>query len=215
MAHFSPAFFDFLRELVDNNNREWFTRNKARYERDVKGPLHAFVAALAPRMADVDPNVAVDDKSVFRIYRDTRFSADKSPYKTHAAAHFPRRADRGVHTPGYYLHLGPDRVYGGGGLWHPEPPALTRIRDAIVASSERWKGVLREVPPLSGESLTRAPRGYPADHPCAEDLRRKDFTTGQTFTESEACGDDFLDQYVDACRRMAPLVGFLSDALGV
>ena len=107
MPIFRPALFDFLRELSQHNDREWFAANKPRFEREVKAPLLAFVEALAPHLARIDPQASCDARSVFRIYRDTRFSADKSPYKTHIGAHFRHSLGGDVHTPGFYLHLEP------------------------------------------------------------------------------------------------------------
>jgi uncharacterized protein (TIGR02453 family) len=213
MPSFSPALFSFLAELAAHNEREWFTTHKARFEADVKAPLLAFVDALAPRLAEIDPDARCDAKSVFRIYRDTRFSADKRPYKTHAAAHFPRAtAEKGPSSPGYYLHLEPGGSFLGAGLWMPDGPALTRIRNAIDTRRATWVAVRDAAGPLGGESLTRVPRGFPADHPLADDLKHKSFTTGIAFTEAEVCAPDFVDRFAAACARVAPFVGFLADA---
>ncbi|MFZ5480919.1 MAG: DUF2461 domain-containing protein [Myxococcota bacterium] len=213
MTHFRPETFAFLRELAAHNDRDWFGANKARYERYVKGVFAAFVVALAPRLAAVDPDARCDAKSLFRIHRDTRFSADKSPYKTHAGAHFPC-GERGVHRPGWYLHVQPGQCFLGAGLWHPEPPTLARIRAAIHAQQPRWAEVKAAIPPMTGESLTRVPRGYDKDHPFADDLRRKDHTTGVTYDEAALCDPGFLDRFVGDCGRVRPLVRFLGDAVG-
>jgi uncharacterized protein (TIGR02453 family) len=215
---FPPALFTFLRELAENNERDWFNANKSRFENDVKAPLHAFVRTLAPRLAAIDPLASCDDKSVFRIYRDTRFSNDKRPYKTNAGLHFPRRSphpsERGPSAPGYYLHLAADECFFGAGLWMPDGPALAGIRAAIDTHRARWIEVRDAAGELRGESLVRVPKGFAADHPLATDLKRKSFTVGGPFSEAEACAEGFLDWFVAGCARTAPFVGFLAEAAG-
>lgn len=208
---FSAALLDFLADLAAHNDRDWFRSQKARYERDVKAPLHAFAAALGPRLAAVDPDARVDARSVFRIHRDTRFSADKSPYKTNAGLHFAS-GEHGVHRPGYYLHLQPGASFFGAGLWHPEAPALAKIRATLDTHRARWIEVRDAVPPLGGDALVRVPRGYAADHPLAEDLRRKDFVVTLTYADAEIVGAGFLDRFVADCARARPLVAFLAEA---
>ncbi len=215
MATFSPAFFDFLTELAANNDRVWFTANKARFERDVKAPLHAFVAALAPKLAAVDPDAVCTDRSVFRIYRDTRFGADKRPYKTHAALQFPRGAGKGPSATGYYLHLEPGGSFFAGGLWAPEPAVAATIRAAIDTHSPRWVAIRDALGGLdAGESLVRIPKGYAADHPLGEDLRRKSFTASVKLTDAEIVAEGLEDRVARECGRLLPLVEFLNDATG-
>ena len=136
--HFAPALFAFLRELRENNNREWFQANKGRYEADVRDPLLRFIADFALPLHELSTHFVADPRpvggSLFRIYRDVRFSKDKSPYKTQAAAHFRHERGKDVHAPGFYLHLEPDDVFAGAGIWHPDMKSLTKIRDAIVAN---------------------------------------------------------------------------------
>lgn len=226
---FTPATFDFLRDLRDHNEKAWFEANRARYEAHGKAPLTAFIEAMGPRLAKVSPHYPVDagprGGAAFRIHRDVRFSKDKSPYKTHLAAQFRHEAMRGplavaVHAPGFYLHIAPegdgemDGVFGGFGTWMPEPDALKAIRGAILADPDRWLAARRGLA-LSGESLKRAPPGVPVDHPCAEDLRRKSFIDVVHFSEEEAVAPDFVDRYAEACLRARPLVGFVCRALGL
>lgn len=210
---FPPALLSFLSDLAANNDRAWFQAQKDRHERDVRAPLLAFSAALAPRMAAVDPDAKVDGKSVFRIHRDTRFSADKSPYKTNAGLHFAS-GEHGVHRPGYYLHLQPGGCFFGAGLWHPEAPALAAIRAAIDTRRARWQEVRAAVPPLGGDTLVRVPRGYAADHPLADDLRRKDFVVSVAYADADVVDAAFLDRFVADCARVRPLVAFLAEAVG-
>lgn len=217
-GHFGPELFAFFRELSVNNERAWFQANKARYEAAVRQPMLRFIADLAPRLAEVAPhyvaNPAPIGGSMFRIHRDTRFSKDKSPYKTRVAARFHHeRAREGVHGPVLYVGLGPDGRQAGGGIWQPEPPALAKIRDAIAYNPDRWRTVLATGIAITGEALTRPPRGYEPGHEFIADIKRKDFLAGVPFTEAEVCAPDFLDRYLDACRTVAPLLDFLAYAL--
>ena len=219
-AHFGPEFFGFLDELRDNNNRDWFQANKERYESDVRDPLLAFVAEFAGPLRKISPHMVADPRptggSIFRIYRDVRFSKDKSPYKTAAAAHFRHEVGKEVHGPGYYLHLEPGSVFVGAGMWHPESATLGKVRDAMVAHPKRWKQAAHDPGfKLDGDSLKRPPKGYDADHPLIEDLKRKDFTVSQSFSQGDAQNDGFIDQYSDFCRRSAPLMEFLTTAVGL
>ena len=219
---FTSALFDFFRELRDNNDRDWFQRNKARYERDVKTPALLFIEAAGPALHRVSRHVVADPRpaggSMFRINRDIRFSSDKSPYKTALGIHFWHDHSRAAPAPGFYLHISPDESFAGGGLHVPDTATLTRIRDAIVADTRAWKRIVDapEFAPMFthyGDSLKRVPSAYPADHPYADHLRRKSFTWHTSFTEAEVCAPDFLDQYVAACRTAGPWMRFLAGAL--
>lgn len=221
---FTPALFDFLRELSAHNERAWFQANKARYERDVRDPALRFVAEVGPALQTISRHVVADPRpvggSLFRINRDVRFSADKSPYKTVVGMSFHH--DRGRHGagPGYYLHLEPDGMsFAGGGVYMPDTPALTQIRDAIVGNTRAWKRVVED-PQLGpaftpmGDVLKRAPQGYDAAHPYVEHLKRKSFVWHTQFDDDAVCAPDFADRYVEACRTAAPLHRFLAQALG-
>lgn len=217
-GHFGLGLFEFLQDLAAHNDRRWFEANRQRYEREVKQPLLRFITDFGPRLRTVSRSFLADPRpvggSMFRIYRDTRFSRDKSPYKTHAAAHF-RHRDGGtdVHAPGFYLHLAPDGSFGGGGLWHPDPAALKKVRDRIVGRPSAWKAVLDGGVAIDGAALKRPPAGYAPDHRFVEDLKRKDLYTMTQFSKGEVSAPDFLDRYVGACRAAAPLVRFLTNAL--
>jgi len=222
--HFSPELFRFLRQLKRNNDREWFKARKADYEAAVRDPLLRFVAALEEPLRAVSPAILVDPRpvggSVFRIHRDTRFAKDKTPYKTHAAAHFRHRAGSDVHAPGLYLHLEPGQVFFGAGIWHPDAPALAAIRAAILDRGAAWKKLtasrsLRAQAELRGESLKRAPKGVDPDHPLIEDLKRKDFTLVGTSSEAEAVAPGFQRRFLRFCRAAAGFNGFLASALGL
>lgn len=152
---------------------------------------------------------------MFRIYRDTRFAKDKSPYKTQASAHFPHTSSgEGAHSPGFYLHLEPGHCFAGAGLWHPDTPALTKIRSAIVQQPKAWQAIRRKLN-IEGESLSRPPKGFDPSHPFIEDLKRKDFVATVLFSESQICIPKFLSDFTSACKKMAPLVEFLTKAEGL
>jgi uncharacterized protein (TIGR02453 family) len=216
-SHFGPKLFKFLRDLAANNNKTWFQENKPRYEDDVKEPLLNFISDFADHLEKISEQFNADPRpnggSMFRIYRDARFAKDKDPYKTHAAAHFRHRVGKDVHAPGFYLHLEPRNCFMGGGIWHPDPPALRKIRDAIVAKPDDWKKVLKSGLVIEGDALTRAPQGYRADHPFVDDLKRKDFFTSIAFSDKEACSADFIKRYAQACKQSAPLIKFLTHAV--
>ena len=218
-AHFTPALFAYLRALKANNTREWFQDNRDRYAADVEAPMLRFIADLAPQLRAISPSIVVDARrsggSMYRIHRDTRFSSDKSPYKTHVAAHFKNeQRKKAPSVPGFYLHLGPGDSMGGGGIYHPDMPTLTRIRRGIVDDTRGWAQVKLTGIEIEGARLTRAPAGFDANHKFIDDLRLKDFYAMTTFTQAHVCADDFLERYVATCRDVAPLVAFLTKALG-
>jgi uncharacterized protein (TIGR02453 family) len=217
-AHFTPDLFRFLEELTANNQREWFLANKERYISAVRDPFLRFIADLSFPLNSISPYAVADPRpsggSLFRIYRDVRFSEDKSPYKTHAAAYFSHaKAGRNVHAPGFYLHLEPRGCFAAAGLWHPDPSTLNRIRNAIVAQPKSWEKVRRSRWKMEGESLSRPPKGYDPDHRFIEDLKRKDFVFSVALAEEQVCGPRFLSDFLGICRKMSPLVEFLTKAL--
>jgi uncharacterized protein (TIGR02453 family) len=218
-ALITPELFRFLRELRQHNERGWFEANKARYLSRVRDPVLAFVEAVGPKLLAISHHVVADPRpsggSLLRIYRDTRFSRDKTPYKTNVGVRFPHLAGKDIHGPGYYLHLAPDEVFMGAGMWHPEPDALHAVREAIVKDPKGWKRAQRSPLTHTRESLRRAPRGFDPDHPLVEDLKRTSFTTGRSFTEKQACSPRFQELFVRACREEAPLMKFLARALGL
>jgi len=213
-----PELFRFLRELERHNDRVWFAAHKQRYLDVVRDPLLRFVADLAPRLAKVSKHVLVDPSpvggSLFRIYRDTRFSKDKRPYKTHAAMAF-HTGDGQTPSPAFYLHLGPGEVFAGAGIWHPDSDTLKRLRDAIVAKPAAWQKAKRACAlDDDGEKLSRPPRGYDAGHPLIEDLKRKSYTTGAPLAEKDACAADFPATFAKVCKQASPLMAFLAQAVG-
>ncbi len=221
--HFNREFFDFLTELKENNSRDWFLANKERYRSVVQEPLLAFISDFAEPLRGISAEFVADPRpsggSMFRIYRDVRFAKDKSPYKTHAAAQFRHRAGRDAHAPGFYVHLEPGNVFVGAGSWHPDREAVEAFRNAIVDNPKGWRAILGS-PGFSkrhrmvGESLMRAPRGFDPGHPLIEDLKRKDFISIEEFSQAKACSAGFIDTVADSFRTAAPLVKFLTKAVG-
>lgn len=215
--------FKFLKDLSANNDREWFNDNRDRYEDSVKFPALAFIAAFSPKLKDISPHFQAIPRaqggSLFRIYRDTRFSKDKSPYKTNTGLHFRHEAGKDAHAPGYYVHLAPGEVFFGAGLWKPDGPTARAIRELIATDSAAWMKVresLDEGPlKLAGESLIRPPRGFDPDHPWIEDLKRKDFIASVALSEKEALAADFQEQVAGLCIAAAPLMRFLCKAVDV
>jgi uncharacterized protein (TIGR02453 family) len=223
-AHFGPELFAFLADLKENNDREWFAANRDRYEEHLLEPALAFVGDFAPRLEKISPHLRADPRpsggSLFRIYRDTRFSKDKSPYKTNVGIHFRHDLARDAHAPGFYLHLGLDESFAGGGIWHPGTEGTTRIREAIVEDPDRWKratrsGAFANRLELGGESLKRVPPWADPEHPFADDLKRKDFYGWARLGQKDVVAPGFIDEYARICRACVPMIQFVCDALEV
>lgn len=220
--YFTKDFFGFLKELEKNNNREWFAKNKARYEEEVQEPALRFIRDMGPRLRKISPHLVADPKpfggSMTRIYRDIRFSRDKSPYRTTVGIHFSHAGQRGkIHLPGLYLHLESGDSAAASGMWQPDPPQLKRIRDAIVDAPEAWKGAMPARGKwewmTEGESLKRPPPGYEPDHPFIRDLMRKDFVGTWRLRDTEVTSPDIPDTFLEASKAMDPLNRFLADAI--
>jgi uncharacterized protein (TIGR02453 family) len=221
--YFSPRSFEFFEELERNNNRDWFLKNKSRYENEVREPMLAFIAAFAPRLKKISACYVADPRpsggSMMRIYRNLRFSRDKTPYKTNAAAAFGHRDAGHFEAPSFYLSLSATEGFAGVGIWHPQADVVRKIRDAIVTRSPTWKKAIEDRKfrarfELGGDKLARPPRDYDPAHPLIEDLKRKDFIGATDFTRKDVCSDQFLNQFTSACVAAAPFMKFLTEALG-
>jgi uncharacterized protein (TIGR02453 family) len=215
MRYFTPESFAFLRELRENNNREWFAQHKQRYEREVRDPALRFISDFGPYLSRIAPKLVADPRrSMFRIYRDTRFSRDKSPYKTHVGIHFfHEKAKAAASVPGFYLHISPGECFAGGGIWHPDPGSLAKIRAAIAAKSPDWVRIKKSKLPVEGGSLKRPPRGFAADHPLIDDLKRTDFISSIRLKDADLTSPNFLATFDRACKKMTPLVAFVAKSL--
>lgn len=222
--YFTVRTLAFLTALAANNNREWFRANKSRYDEDVKEPALRFISDFSEPLKRISPRFRADPRanggSLFRIYRDTRFSKDKSPYKTATGIHFRHEAARDAHAPGFYLHIQPGNCFMGGGIWRPGGPTLRKIRKSIDEDPDGWRRASRDPPfratfELAGDSLVRAPKGYSVNHPLIEDLRRKDFIGVAPLGEDMLMPGDFLDTFERLCRTAAPYQRWLCEAIGV
>jgi uncharacterized protein (TIGR02453 family) len=220
---FTPETFRFLGELAANNRRDWFAQNRQRYEHAVRTPALAFIADMAPRLAAISAHfTAIPRKqggSLMRVFRDTRFSRDQAPYKTNIGIHFRHEAGRDVHAPGFYVHIAPEEVFLAVGIWHPDAPALARIRTEIDRYPQRWLAARDDAAfgrsfALQGDSLQRMPRGFDTAHPMAMDLRRKDFIGICPMLPESVIEADFADFTAARFADGAPLMRFLCKALG-
>ncbi len=223
-SHFTPALFKFLKDLKTNNNRPWFLAHKEYYEKIARNPLLDFIGEVGPSLRKISKHLIADNSptggSMFRIYRDARFSKDKTPYKTHVAAQFRTSRNKDVHAPGYYLHLAPAEVFSGGGIWRPEAVVLGQLRDYLAKHPKAWKAVLadrkfKKLCTFEGEKLQRPPKGFPPDHELIEYLKYKDFTFFTPFSPKQACAPDFMDRFIESCEAAAPMMAYLNTAMGL
>ena len=219
---FTQASFDFLRKLDKNNNREWFNRHKQEYEDAVRTPALNFIAAMGDDLAAISPHFLAAPRkvggSLMRVYRDVRFGRDKRPFKTNIGIQFRHFMGKDVHAPGFYLHLEPRECFVGVGIWHPDAPALNRIRAAIVDNPRSWVKASREKNfarkfEQAGDSLTNAPRGYAKDHPLLDDLKRKDFIAITPLNEKRVLTAGFKTDVVKSFEAAAPYIEFLCESL--
>lgn len=210
----------FLRALKRNNRREWFQPRKEQFDASVRAPMLAIVERLAQDVHTFAPEIVVDPKTaIYRIYRDTRFSENKTPYKTHVAAVFPWRGLAKHEGAGLYFHVSPDEVWMGGGMYSPQTPQLQAVREHIASNVRRMRAIVespgfrRHVGELDGERLQRVPHGFPKDHEAAEYLKYRQFLAGRELPPSAACSPKFYSTLVTVFRQVAPLARFLNEPL--
>jgi uncharacterized protein (TIGR02453 family) len=217
---FTPQTLAFLRALARNNRREWFHQRKQRYEEVVRAPMAALVETLAVDFRDFAPDlIATPRASMYRIYRDTRFSADKTPLKTHVAAVFPHRLLPKHEGAGLYLEVATQHVWYGGGMYMPSTSQLHLVREHIAANHRRLRTIVespafrRVFGELTGERLKRVPLGFPKDHPAAEFLKLRQFLAGCEKPAAFATSPGFYRSVLSAFRVLAPLIAFLNAPL--
>ena len=219
LTAFPPAALTFLAELRKHNRRRWFQPRKHIYEGLVKAPMIEAIHRVGEVFRRFAPEMVADPKiSLYRIYRDTRFSPDKSPYKTHAAAVFPVRGLPKNSGPGLYFHISPEEVLIGGGMYMPEPAALRAVRARIAAKPSEFIAIVesrrfrRAFGELEGERLKTMPKGYSAEHPAAKYLRHKQFLFGKVFAASLATSPRFFPTLLNCFKEGMPLIRFLAKA---
>lgn len=221
-TYFTPATMRFFRQLAKNNNRDWFEANKARFESDVREPFQALITDLAAPLSKISPQFVADPRkqggSLFRLYRDTRFSKDKTPYKTWSGARLFHQRSKQVPAPSFYLHVSPDECFVGGGIWHPEPDTLKRLRSFLEENPAAWIKATQSKPFRSryefwGESLTRPPRGIDPAHPLIEDLKRKNLAAGINLSTDQVLSDQLHSLVVEHFKGLAPMIDYLCAAL--
>jgi uncharacterized protein (TIGR02453 family) len=217
---FTAKSVSFLRSLKRNNDREWFRARKDQYETHVRGPMTAVVEQLATDFRSFAPELIASPKlSLFRIYRDTRFSNDKKPLKTHAAAVFRTRELPRPQGAGLYFEIAGGWVWIGGGMWRPEPPELVKLREHVAETWPELRDITRAAAfrkrfeEISGDAMTRVPRGYRSDHPAAHFLKLRQFYAGAEFPASLAYSRDFYPTLVATFKALMPLVRFLNEPL--
>lgn len=219
MAHpkILPSTFEFLKQLKKNNNREWFAKHKDRYMQELESII-AFSDALLIEMNKHDRIENESGKKVlFRIYRDTRFSKDKAPYKTHWSGNL-RRATKKLRGS-YYFHIESGNSFIGGGFWGPEPHDLKRIRDEFAMDASGFHKIIKSKPfketfgTLKGEQVQRAPKGFSPDHPEINLLRYKQFLLIRKFSDKEVMQANFLKEVNDSFKKMRPFLNYMSDVL--
>ena len=222
-TYFSDASFRFLRALARHNDKTWFTANKQKYEDHVRQPFLRLLTDLQPDLAALSTEFRSDPKTVggslFRIYRDARFSNDKSPYKPWQGARLYHQRRKQVPAPSFYLHLQPDACFVGAGLWHPEPVTQRRIRQFIVDNPGGWKATAH-APKFrarfdfgDNEMLARPPRGFPADFEFIEDLKHKNFVFLRALDNETVTGTRLRQVLAADLATLAPFVDYLCAAL--
>jgi len=221
---FAPETIRFLDELAANNNREWFNDNKLRYETDVLDVALRFIESMHDPLREIAPHFVAEATrvggSLMRVYRDTRFSKNKLPYKTNIGIQFRHERAKDVHSPGYYVHIEPGQVFLGAGMWRPDADSLRAIRERIVAKPAEWSRVVgdkgfRRYFQIGGETLTRPPRGFDRDHEHIEDIKRKSFIAVRDLDRDAATSPRFQQAVESSFRAAEPLMRFLCKSVGV
>ncbi len=223
-AGFKPETVAFLSELSNNNNREWFNANKSRYEELVLDVALHFIQKMQDPLAEIAPRFIAQATrmggSLMRVYRDTRFSNVKTPYKTNIGIQFRHEQAKDVHSPGYYVHIDPQQVFLGVGMWRPDPASLRSIRDRIAAKPAEWKRTIGDAKfkrqfDLGGEVLTRPPRGFDKEHECIADIKRKSFIAVKYLAVDDCLSPQFARKVATSFKVGTRYMQFLCKAVGV
>jgi uncharacterized protein (TIGR02453 family) len=217
---FPKEMTTFFRGLKRNNRREWFQPRKETFDLHVKGPMTELVEALNSEFAKFAPQYVTDPKkAIFRIYRDTRFSPDKTPYKTHIAASFRRRGGEQMAVSGYYFSISNEQIEIAGGIYHPAPDTTLLVRTHIAENYEELRRILadkmlrRRVGALQGDELSRAPKGFDPRHPAIDLIKKKDWILDMELEPSLATTPRLRREIADRFRLMTPLIEFLNRPL--
>jgi uncharacterized protein (TIGR02453 family) len=219
---FSNQTIEFLNLLKTNNNRDWFNDNKGDYEAKVREPALQFITDMQPLLGDISSRFIASPKkvggSLMRVYRDTRFGKDKTPYKTNIGIQFRHFMGKDVHAPGFYLHISTDECFFGAGIWRPDGPSLSKIRHFIDDNPKGWSKAVEdtnfnEAYQLGGESLKRPPRGFNAEHSLIDDLKRKDFIGVANFPVADIQRNDFVQYCAEQFKRADAYMYYLCTAL--
>ena len=219
---FSQDTFQFLHDLRNNNERDWFNAHKADYEHKVREPALEFITQMQPLLADISKRFLATPKkvggSLMRVYRDTRFAKDKTPYKTNVGIQFRHFMGKDVHAPGFYVHISEQECFIGAGIWRPDGPALSKIRHFIDDNPRAWtKAITNEAFAntfiLSGDSLKRPPRGFTAEHELIDDLKRKDFIAISNVERDAVTAEDFAVFCAEQFKKSDDFMYYLCSAL--
>jgi uncharacterized protein (TIGR02453 family) len=210
--------FSFLNELKSNNNRDWFNENRKQYE-NAKRDFEELINSIIPKLYKLDPQVGTPDakKSIFRIFRDVRFSKDKSPYKTNFGSFIAKGGRKGGYA-GYYLHVEPGNSFVGGGMYMPPSDALKKVRSEVMYHVDEFKGIIQDkdfrkyFDDIEGEKLKRPPKGFPADFPDIELLKMKSYVVFNLLDDKQIVSDNLEPYVVNAFGKMVPLIHFLNRA---
>ena len=223
-AGFKAETVAFLEQLSKNNNREWFKANKTRYEEQVLDVALRFIQSMQDPLVEIAPNfVALPTRvggSLMRVYRDTRFSKNKTPYKTNIGIQFRHERAKDVHSPGYYVHVDPEQVFIGVGMWRPDSDPLRAIRERIAAKPAEWRRTVGDPKfkrhfSLGGDVLIRPPRGFDKDHELIGDIKRKSFIAVEYLSVEDCLSPKFQRKVETAFKAGSPYMRFLCKAVGV
>ena len=219
---FSKQSFSFLTMLEQNNEREWFKTNQAQYEETVRNPALKFIERMQPHINTLSPRLTAVPKkvggSLMRPQRDSRFSKDKTPYKTNVGIQFRHFQGKDVHAPGFYLHISNEECFIGAGVWHPDSKSLNKIRTCIDENPKAYQKALGQLSDagfnMTGDSLIRPPKGFDKNHPMLDELKRKDFIAVKSITKNEILSSHFEQDcatYFGQCQKLMQYLCFALD----